>query len=425
MKESDLYRKQAVESFYEREDFQQNIRIITPKSWIYLIIFFLLIVSGALWLIFGQISTLVEGQGIIFAKNAEIINVMSPISGGYVKQLWVSPGVKVKKGQLLATLVNPNMNGEAKELSNYIEQQKIKLAELTTTAKSEIDIRLKQIQDSINHTQTINDSLQEKKNRLESLLKIQEAAFKKGILSRLELTDIQVAYYDSKEQITKNENTLIELNQDKNDYIESWNTKIRDLQEKLAQSQFNLKKLIENIKLTETVVSPEDGIVSNEYVKPGDFLTEKQTLINIITHNKDLEVIAFFNADVGKKIVVGMQSKVFPKHVNVLEYGGIVGKVTFVSELPISPEGLESILENQKMAEVFEQNGPVFKVKIELEHSSDTPTGYLWTTSSGPKEKLSIGTVTKVEIVVKKEHPLSIILPILKSTKNWVMNKND
>ncbi|VEH33247.1 HlyD family efflux transporter periplasmic adaptor subunit [Legionella sainthelensi] len=241
----------------------------------------------------------------------------------------------------------------------------------------------------------------------------------------MELTDIQVAYYDSKEQITKNENTLIELNQDKNDYIESWNTKIRDLQEKLAQSQFNLKKLIENIKLTETVVSPEDGIVSNEYVKPGDFLTEKQTLINIITHNKDLEVIAFFNADVGKKIVVGMQSKVFPKHVNVLEYGGIVGKVTFVSELPISPEGLESILENQKMAEVFEQNGPVFKVKIELEHSSDTPTGYLWTTSSGPKEKLSIGTVTKVEIVVKKEHPLSIILPILKSTKNWVMNKND
>lgn len=136
------------------------------------------------------------------------------------------------------------------------------------------------------------------------------------------------------------------MNQDKNDYIESWNTKIRDLQEKLAQSQFNLKT-DKNIKLTETVVSPEDGIVSNEYVKPGDFLTEKQTLINIITHNKDLEVIAFLML-MSAKIVVGMQSKVFPKHVNVLEYGGIVGKVTFVSELPISPEGLESILENQK-----------------------------------------------------------------------------
>ncbi|EEZ94961.1 hypothetical protein [Legionella longbeachae] len=101
MKESDLYRKQAVESFYEREDFQQNIRIITPKSWIYLIIFFMLIISGVLWLIFGKITTLVEGQGIIFAKNAEIINVMSPISGGYVKQLWVDPGVKVKRDNYL------------------------------------------------------------------------------------------------------------------------------------------------------------------------------------------------------------------------------------------------------------------------------------------------------------------------------------
>lgn len=112
---------------------------------------------------------------------------------------------------------------------------------------------------------------------------------------------MQVAYYDAKEQISKNQNTLVELNQNRNDYIESWNTKLREQQEKVAQSEFNLRKLLENLNLTENVYSPADGVIATNYVKKGDFLTEKQTLTNIITHSNDLEVVAFFNANEGKK----------------------------------------------------------------------------------------------------------------------------
>lgn len=226
---------------------------------------------------------------------------MSPISGGYVKALLVTPGMKVRKGQVIATLINPNMAAEAKELRKFIAQEKTKLNTLTNTAKKEIDTRLKRIQESINYAQTINANLKEKKDHLEALLKIQEGAFKKGILSRLELNDMQVAYYDAKEQISKNLNTLVELNQNKNDYIESWNSKLREQQEKVAQSEFNLRKLLENLHLTESVTSPVDGVISTNYVKEGDFLPEKQTLTNIITYSNDLEVVAFFNADEGKK----------------------------------------------------------------------------------------------------------------------------
>lgn len=125
MKDSDLYRKQALDSAQERDEFQHAIRIITPKAWIYLIVFLIIFVGCLLWLILGKISSIVEGQGIILAKNAAIINVMSPISGGYVSAVLVNPGQEVKKGQILATLTNPNMAAEAKELRKYIEQEKL------------------------------------------------------------------------------------------------------------------------------------------------------------------------------------------------------------------------------------------------------------------------------------------------------------
>lgn len=425
MKDPELYRKEAVEAAQERDEFQHAIRIITPKAWIYLIIFLIIFAGCILWLIFGRITTLVQGQGIVLAKNAAILNVMSPISGGYVKAILVTPGMKIKQGQIIATLINPNMAAEAKELRKFIEQEKTKLNTLSTTAKKEIDTRLKRIQESINYAQTINANLKEKKDHLEALLKIQEGAFKKGILSRLELNDMQVAYYDAKEQISKNLNTLVELNQNKNDYIETWNTKLREQQDKVSQSEFNLRKILENLHLTESVTSPVDGVIAANYVKEGDFLPEKQTLTNIITYSNDLETVAFFNADEGKKIKVGMAAKVFPKHVNPLEFGGIVGTVTYISELPIDPQSIESTLENQRLVEKFIQSGPVFKAKIALTHSPDTPSGYLWTTSSGPKEKLSIGSVANVGIVIKKQHPINIIIPVLESAKNWMIGKND
>lgn len=425
MKDNRIYRPKAVESFHSRDEFQQAVRIITPKSWVYLIILFLLFIAGFLWLIFGKITTLVQGQGIIFAKNAEIINVMSPISGGYIKQFLVSPGEKVKKGQVIAKLVNPNIAGEAKELKIYIIEQKSKLNELATTAKKEIDIRTKQIEESIKYTEEENVNLQEKMNNLGALLKTHQEAFKKGILSRLELANVQIAYFDAKGQISKNQNTMVELNQKKNDYIETWNTKIRDIQEKLAQSEFNLQKLEENIELIETVSSPVNGIIANNYAKQGDFLTEKQTLSNIMTYSDDLEVIAFFNDDISKKIAIGMPAKVFPKHINSMEYGAIIGKVVYVSALPIPPQSLQSLIENQKQVDKIFQNGPVFKVTIELVRSRNTASGYLWTTSDGPTEKLSVGSVVDVGVVIKKERPLGIILNVAQSAKNWVLNKNE
>ena len=261
--------------------------------------------------------------------------------------------------------------------------------------------------------------------KLGELLQNHQDAFKKGILSRLELTSVQIAYYDAKGQISKNQNFLIELNQKKNDYVESWNAKIRDLQAKFAQSKYDLEKLEQNIELTETVKSPVDGIISNNYVKPGDFVGEKQVVSNIITYSDDLEVIAFVNDEIAKKITISMPAKIFPQHINSLEYGGLVGKVIYVSALPIPSESMESLLENKKMVEKIQEKGPVFKIKIELTPSPNAASGYLWTTSAGPQEKITVGSVAEVGIVIKKERPLNVIIHVAQSTTNGMLKKNE
>jgi hypothetical protein len=71
MKDPKLFRPKAVESSQAREEFQRAIRILTPKSWIYLVIFILLYGAAFIWLLFGSIATIVQGKGMIYSSNPD------------------------------------------------------------------------------------------------------------------------------------------------------------------------------------------------------------------------------------------------------------------------------------------------------------------------------------------------------------------
>lgn len=136
----------------------------------------------------------------------------------------------------------------------------------------------------------------------------------------------------------------------------------------------------------------------------------------MLTKNNDLEVVAFFNIDVGKKITLGMPATVYPTHINSLEFGGIEAKVNYVSEFPISPQDLRGLLNNQKLVDEFMKNGPVFAVRLELIKSAETQTGYRWTTSSGPGGSITAGSIANVAIATSKERPIKLIIHVARST---------
>jgi hypothetical protein len=142
------------------------------------------------------------------------------------------------------------------------------------------------------------------------------------------------------------------------------------------------------------------------------------TLVNgkgiILAKENDLEIVSFFNIDDGKKITVGMSATVYPLQINTLEFGGMKATVTYVSEFPVTAQMLQDELNNQVLVDSFLKEGPVFEVRLTLIHATDTYTGYRWTTSSGPEEKITAGSIVNVGIAASNDRPINIIMNVVK-----------
>jgi len=293
---------------------------------------------------------------------------------------------------------------------------------LKEQANNAIKKRLKHIDNSLFTTNMKLKTLKEKKSHLESFFGDQKKAFKKGLISRFTLSQTRVDFYNAQNEVNNTLSDIIKLQQQKKDYIESWNQKTRNLEEKIRKTKYELASLKASHDLSQLILSPVSGIILSNYVKPGDYLKQQNPISDIVTHQKKLELLAFVDAKQGKKIRVGMKAKVFPDHIKAIKYGGLQGEIYYVSHMPLSTKTIENMIENKSLSNEFLKKGPVIEARIKLTPSNETASGYTWTTSQGPNQKLTIGTLAKTQIIVESASPISVIIPILKNTKNWLRN---
>jgi HlyD family secretion protein len=126
-----------------------------------------------------------------------------------------------------------------------------------------------------------------------------------------------------------------------------------------------------------------------------------------------LKASAYVALDSGKKIRRGMAVHLSPLTVRPEEYGMLVGRVSDISSFPLTPQGMLAAIQDQKLVESFSGAGSPYEAAVELQPAK-TPTGYAWTSGSGPNTDLTSGTPVKVFIKVRTDPPILLILPFLK-----------
>ena len=90
------------------------------------------------------------------------------------------------------------------------------------------------------------------------------------------------------------------------------------------------------------------------------------------------------------------------------------GKVTFVAHYPATTAGMMTLLENDALVASLGRSGMVTEVDIALERSSDTPSGFRWSSSRGPETQVTAGTLCSAQIITRSQKPISLVFPFLK-----------
>jgi HlyD family secretion protein len=112
-----------------------------------------------------------------------------------------------------------------------------------------------------------------------------------------------------------------------------------------------------------------------------------------------------------------MPTEISPTNVKREEYGFMLGQVRLVGELAASPQYVQSTLRNEAMVkDMTGSGGSVTELRAILREDKATPSGYAWSTSTGPPFKIESGTIVNVNVIVDRKKPITLVMPFLRKT---------
>ena len=111
-KNNELFSKEAMAKQCSPEHIDQLLQVTTPMGWMGLAALGIMCFSLLMWSIFGAIVDKVEGTGILLDAGG-VVSVSSVV-GGKVERVQVSTGMRVRKGDVIATLEQPSQDVESK-----------------------------------------------------------------------------------------------------------------------------------------------------------------------------------------------------------------------------------------------------------------------------------------------------------------------
>ena len=109
-----------------------------------------------------------------------------------------------------------------------------------------------------------------------------------------------------------------------------------------------------------------------------------------------------------------MEALVVPSTVQPQEYGFMKGKITYVSDFPITKKGMMMTVKNDQLVQGLLSRGAMFEVHVEFEKDEQAFSGFKWTSAKGPQIAINEGTSCIGKITIKSEPPATMVVPALK-----------
>jgi len=408
------FRKEAIDNLSSAEQFGQLIRIITPKSWIILAGFWSVLAVSLIWGIFGTIPTWVEGEGILLAERSGVYNAVAPDGSGKITKILVKAGDEVKQDQIIAQLENLDLSKELQEVKDHLNALRGKYVELQSISNEEIIQR----QDNLKkQRESLNRSLKSQLEYLkfiEKLLDESKVAIAKGLITNHKVESTYRDFQNTKREIERLQDELIQNKSKQADFADKWNQRMREFELKIQNAKHEVDKLQEKLTLSKEVRSPVSGIVMSLQKTLGDFLKGGDPVVSITSLRDDLDAIVYIPPQEGKRVKADMEVLVSPSTVKKEEFGSIQGEVDAVSAFPVSKQSMIAVLQNEDLVKNLSKDSAPIAIRVLLKKDDETFSGFAWSSSVGPEQKIAPGTMITARITVRNQAPVSLIIPAFK-----------
>lgn len=404
-----IFRKVALERLSSPEQLDQLMQVTNPKGWLALAALGALLLTGLAWGVFGSIPTEAMGEGILIRRGG--VSNLVAAENGQVEDILVQVGDHIKKGQVVARIRQEELLRQVQDTRDKLADVRSELSERQRFAGEQLRLQGRDLEQQ---RANLRRSIQVYEREVELARERVEAErdlLKDGLVTKQTVVASEQSLNEARDRLAKTRLELsglqlqrLESEQDVDQQLETLRTQIRDLELELRERQARREE-------ASRVVSPRDGRVLELLVDRGDVVTPGTALFNLEVASEDLMAVLFVPASAGKRVQPGMTVRISPSTVKREEYGSILGKVVWAAEFPSTQRGMIRLLGNEALVQRLMEEGPPIQVNVELERDPSTPTGYRWSSSTGPSVTISSGTLAAGSVIVREERPIDLIIP--------------
>jgi len=411
-----IFNKETLDRLNSPEQLDTALHIRSPIAWMALIAIGVLAGILLVWSIVGSIQQRVAAMGMVMPEKGGVFTLRSRATGVLVS-LEMTPGAKIRQGQLVAHIRQPLLVNQIKDAKKHLASLQADLKKQETFDQTSNEQRKGDLRKQV---RLLNEKISTLKKRL-SFLQVkkrgQKGDLQKGFITRDQYEQTLSSISQVTLDIGKARQAIGQAQIDLKNAIEGKFTRIEDQKLQVQRAIDHLRELETQMRLASEVHSPVAGFVADVAAKPGDTLTIGGVIAHIEPIDTDMIVRAYVRPQDGKEIKPGMIVHISPTSVESSIYGTMVGKVQWVSELPESRASLMDVFENKQVVSEMNASGSPFAMIVHLNKDKNTYSGFAWTSSKGPNVHISPGTLCSAAVVVREQHPINLIVPILSS---WV-----
>lgn len=410
-----FFRKSALEKLSTPEKLDQLIKVTGTKAWIALATVAVALLTGIIWSFAGKVKTKLDVAGVI--QGGEIHDVVTT-SQGQLVQLKVKIGDKVNKGDVIAVIQQPELVQQVENAKAFLSDRKFEMERLLTNGSQGNQIQGELISQNRHTISREIESENKKLSFLNTQLESENVLLNKALITKAQVAQTKQQIEASKNTIERLKAQMVETNSQQHNIGVDLSQRIEQQKDRIAEAERNLQYLIEKLENQKNIKSAYNGVVVEVLTDAGVVVGLGSPLFRLKSSfeikDNQLTGVLYIPSKDGKKIKKGMEALISPSTVQPQEYGFIKGKVTYVSDFPITQQGMMTSVKNDQMAKGLLASGPLFEVHVNFENDRNSFSGFKWTSAKGPDVAIKEGTSCLGKITIKEEPPVALVAPALK-----------
>lgn len=411
-----LFRESALERLSSPEQLDQLLTVTSPKGWVSLIAMWAVLACVIVWAFFGKIPTTEEGGGILVVGGG-LKQVQAP-AGGRLSDITVEVGESVAQDQVVAVIERQDLVDQIEDTRRELEKLKEQDEQARTLDAQEGALRANLARVD---NERLDRAIEFAQERIERLRARRETVSR--LVDEGNMTPIDRERIDEEIEAAQAEIRQSRLQKEQiaaRDSVASF-----ERERGATERRMKIDGIASGLRILQAKFERESRVRSAFAGKVVEVRAAEQTALTtgdpiLLVEPADasrgvLEAVVYVSASTGKRVRPGMAVDLSPSTVKQEEFGSLIGKVRSVADVPTSKQAMVAVLSDADLVEKFTREiGLPLQLIVDLEPDESTPSGYKWTSSTGPGIRISPGTLCRASVTVKDQPPISLVIPMLK-----------